>query len=50
MLRRVTTAQTPRRRDYPGWRMVWVLSGTCTVAYGCSVAAAALLLAAERHR
>jgi hypothetical protein len=31
----VTTDPTPtRRRDFPGWRMVWVLSGTCTVAYG----------------
>ena len=23
-----------RRRDFPGWRMVWALSVTCTVAYG----------------
>ncbi len=23
-----------RRRDFPGWRMVWALSATCTVAYG----------------
>jgi MFS family permease len=22
------------RRDFPGWRMVWALSVTCTVAYG----------------
>lgn len=35
MLRRVTTTTPPaRRRDFAGWRMVWVLSGTCTVAYG----------------
>jgi MFS family permease len=23
-----------RRRDFPGWHMVWALSATCTVAYG----------------
>lgn len=23
-----------RRRDFPGWHMVWALSVTCTVAYG----------------
>lgn len=25
---------TSRRRDFPGWHMVWALSVTCTVAYG----------------
>jgi MFS family permease len=29
----IATAST-RRRDFPGWRMVWALSATCTVAYG----------------
>lgn len=32
----MTTVSTARgrRRDFPGWRMVWALSATCTVAYG----------------
>jgi len=34
MLRRVTTTLQPRRRDFPGWHMVWTVSATCTVAYG----------------
>lgn len=34
MLRRVTTTLRSRRRDFPGWHMVWTLSATCTVAYG----------------
>jgi MFS family permease len=29
-----TALQPRRRRDFPGWHMVWVLSATCTVAYG----------------
>lgn len=29
-----TCSATVRRRDFPGWRMVWALSATCTVAYG----------------
>lgn len=29
-----TSAVRPRRRDFPGWHMVWTLSATCTVAYG----------------
>ena len=28
------TTSTTRRRDFPGWHMVWALSVTCTVAYG----------------
>lgn len=27
-------AAAPRRRDFPGWRMVWALSVTETVSYG----------------
>ena len=30
----VVTSRPPRRRDFPGWHMVWTLSATCTVAYG----------------
>lgn len=29
----VAAARPPRRRDFPGWRMVWVLSVTETVGY-----------------
>ena len=28
------TSRPLRRRDFPGWHMVWALSATCTVAYG----------------
>ena len=45
------TASPRRRRDFPGWHMVWTVAGTCTVAYGVlfyAFAVFVVLLAGER--
>ena len=38
-----------RRRDYPGWRMVWALSVTTTVSYGVLLYAVSVLLTPMRR-
>lgn len=38
-----------RRRDYPGWHMVWALAGTTTVAYGVLYYAFAVFLLPMQH-
>jgi len=38
-----------RRRDYPGWRMVWVLAGTTTVNFGVLLYAFAVILPEMRR-
>ncbi|HET7531223.1 MAG TPA: MFS transporter [Mycobacteriales bacterium] len=39
----------PRRRDYPGWRMVWALSVTTTISYGVLLYAVSVLLTPMRR-
>ena len=43
------TRRVGRRRDYPGWRMVWALSATTTVSYGVLLYAVSVLLTPMRH-
>ncbi|HET6815627.1 MAG TPA: MFS transporter [Mycobacteriales bacterium] len=38
-----------RRRDYPGWRMVWALSITTTISYGVLLYAISVLLTPMRR-
>src|SRR3954471_18127428 len=38
-----------RRRDYPGWRMVWVLAATTTVNFGVLLYAFAVFLPLMRR-
>ncbi|WP_033386060.1 MFS transporter [Sporichthya polymorpha] len=39
----------PRRRDYPGWRMVWALAVTETISYGALFYSFAVMLAPMRE-